>query len=210
MENSVLVLKEKGASSEIKRNGFELTLNGIEKWLLSKNIIDRHEKLSAYHDLNEWHKAGGETYSAIFAVKTDRSMAEYIIKAITTMNPEEGLKNWVRRRKILEENNVSVSKWYWFGEGIIVEQFYPYDFKKFKDFNALVKMSHSIDKLGFASLKFLDDVRCDENGNPFYVDFGFDLGEPKSLASNQCINALKGEFPERSEEIETILKSLAK
>ena len=28
------------------------------------------------------------------------------------------------------------------------------------------------------SFKFLDDIRCDENGNPFYIDFGFDLGEP--------------------------------
>ena len=78
------------------------------------------------------------------------------------------------------KNGIVVSHWYHYSEGTIIEDFYPNTSNKV-DFDKILTIGHRLDQLGFTTLKFTDDIMADKNGNPFFIDFGFDLGRPGGL-----------------------------
>ena len=48
------------------------------------------------------------------------------------------------------------------------------------DLKKLLEIGCKLDRLGFKTLKYINDLRADLSGNPFYIDFGFDyLGKEK-------------------------------
>lgn len=175
----------KGASTEIKQNGFLLNHAGIQQWLVSKNIISDKYRLVEYIDLEEWHQAGAETYTCSFEIKviteTEALSLCVLVKAIMSLLPTRRLFDWARRRSVLSESAIPVSNWYWHGKGTIIEEFYPNDYTKVHELGDIESIAVKLDSLGFECLSFLRDIRCDAKGRPFYVDFGFDLGEPSSV-----------------------------
>jgi len=82
----------------------------------------------------------------------------------------------------------------------LFEDYYPYTFEKI-DFNKLLEIGWKLDMLGFTTLSFLNDIRADENNNPFYIDFGFDLGEPSPMQKECAKNNLILKFPEKQNKI---------
>lgn len=208
-------LLEKGASSEIVKDGFKLNLHEISEWLKCKNILSENDMLVSYDDVLPWKRAGAETYHTTFKIKSKRQSYQIEeklinIKAIVAIPPEERLADWAKRKKLLDLNNIPTSNWYWWGDGIIIEDFYPNEYKDFSNFNTLIEIAIKLDNLGFACLNFLTDIRCDIKGNPFYIDFGFDLGEFSYFRKDNCINQLKTKFPNNEQKIIHYLKQRIK
>jgi hypothetical protein len=200
MKDFTITIVNKGASSEIKRANYTLDQEGITSWLRSKHIISENEILFSYSDVNPWLRTGGETYGTSFQISTDKQTKHIFIKAIVTLSPEKCLMNWARRRNILTINGVPVSNWYSQEDGLIIEDYYP---KTFHDvaFDKILTIGNKLDQLGFITLKFTDDLRADKYGNPFFVDFGFDLGEPSLVMTTTAKTRLLNHFPEKENEI---------
>lgn len=105
-----------------------------------------------------------------------------------------------RRREILKRNGIPVSFWYHYADATIFEDFYPNTASEVS-FEKILYIGNKLDKLGFTTLKFTDDIRADKNGNPFFIDFGFDLGEPSSKFTISAKNYLLEKYPEKQNEI---------
>lgn len=193
---------DKGILADIEKRGMVLTQYGLTEWLISKKLITNNEILVSFSDIQPWQRTGGETYTTIFNFRTDKQEQTIVVKAIVTTNPEKSLIDWTNRRKILADNNVPVSHWFWAGEATIYEPFYPNKSDKTKDFNTLIQTAFTLDKLGSTTLKFLDDILCDKDGNPFYIDFGFDLGEPSKIIKTTAKEHLLKQFPNLKTDIE--------
>ncbi|HMS28210.1 MAG TPA: hypothetical protein PKD32_00020 [Saprospiraceae bacterium] len=196
-----LIIKqlEKSISAEIGKK-FTLDRDGISQWLLNKNLIGNNECVICFTDLKPWTRTGGETYSTVFEFETTERRRKIFVKAIVTQNPEKSLQDWTRRRNLLKKNNIPTSNWYWSGEATIFEEYYPHD-NKLCDPLLLMEIGYQLDKLGFTTLKFIDDIRCDVNHQPYYVDFGFDLGEPSQHPQMSAFNHFVLKFPELSDEL---------
>jgi len=201
MQKFQIKIIDKSASSEIIKQGYSLNEKGIADWLIGRNIVSNEAKLVSYSDLTAWTRKGGETYSTVFEFTTTETTKQIIIKAIVTMFPEKSLLDWTRRRKILNDNGVPVSNWYFASEGTIYEDFYPFTAKEKVDFESLLTIGQKLDVLGFTTLKFIDDIRADGNGNPYFIDFGFDLGEPSDNKVSSAKEYLIKTFPQRVLEI---------
>lgn len=187
---------DKGASTEITREKFALDQKGITDWLKSKSIITDNEILSNFQDLIPWTRTGGETYCTSFEFSTNKQTKQIFIKAIVTTSPDKSLNDWARRREILNRNGIAVSFWYHHSAATIIEDFYP-NTSINVDFEKILSIGHQLDKLGFATLKFSDDIRADKNNNPFFIDFGFDLGEPSNNAMTSAKEYLLKQYPEK-------------
>lgn len=202
-------LCDKGASSEIRIDGFSLDQTGISAWLSSKNILTKSAILDGYWDLSPWQRSGAETYGTSFLIRYLENEEEEVkriwMKAITSIPPEERLEDWARRRSFLETNAVLVSNWYWYGKGIILEDYYPFDFTHHARFEDLIMIARKLDQLGFSCVDFLRDVRADEAGNLFYADFGFDLGEYSFFPKTKAIDKLRETFPDQNGIIDDFL-----
>lgn len=201
MSHFILNCINHGASTEIEKEGFKLNEEGISEWLWSKNIINKDEILMEFSDTTSWSRTGGETYGTSFFIKTVNISKQIFIKALVTTSPEKSIQDWNRRRHILEKNGIPVSNWYWFGSGIIIEDYYEKDAIGYVNFNTLVSIGFKLDQLGFKSLKFLDDIRSDLSGCPYYVDFGFDLGEPSETKKFYAKDYLIKVFNDKTEVI---------
>ena len=193
---------DKGASSEIVRQGYELNVEGITEWLVSKNVMEQHDRLISYADRSAWRRGGGETYYTDFQITTSKKISHIVIKSLVTLFPERSLQDWKRRRNILAENEIPVSNWYWYGEATILEDFYKYTAKDKVRFESLLQIGFKLDSLGFRSNSFIDDIRADDAGNPYFVDFGFDLGEPSSIRTTFAKGYLCKIYPSRILEID--------
>ncbi len=191
---------EKGSSTEIAREKYLLNKEGISNWLINKNIIKDTEALKSFQDLMPWARMGGETYSSSFKFTTNKQTKQIFIKAIVTTSPEKSLLDWKRRREILFRNGIAVSNWYHHSTAIIIEDFYPNSSTNV-DFKKILTIGYKLDQLGFSTLKFTDDIRADLEGNPFFVDFGFDLGEPSNNMKLNAKDHMIKKYPEKKEAI---------
>lgn len=208
-----LKIKEKGASSEIRKWGYELTLPGIESWLRSLNILASEEQLRNYSDCTNWTKTGSETYGTRFKINylSNQSPAliekEIFLKALISTPIDKMLKDWSRRRSIMRNYDIPVSNWYFAGDGIIIEDYYPHKIDISENFTSLLDIGYKIDRLGFNCLNFLADIRRTNGNNLAYIDFGFDLGEPIYLEEWTCLKQLANEMPAKREQINTYLEN---
>jgi hypothetical protein len=197
---------DKGITADILEKGLALDKQGVSTWLKDKSLLQGNEELNSFQDLTAWTRTGGETYSTVFSFSTDKGTYNLIAKAIVTTHPEKSLLDWTRRRKILLDNHIPVSTWLWTGEATIIEPFYPKDFTETANFDDLIKIGFLLDKLGFTTLKFLDDLRCNKDGKPYYIDFGFDLGEPSENIKASAKEYLIKMYPNKQNLVEEFYK----
>jgi len=200
MDDFNLIRIDKSASSEIIRENYKIDQTGITSWLITKNLISEKEKLIEFQDLTEWKMLGGETYCTTFRFVTNKHSKHILIKALVTISPETNQNGWINRRNILSQNGIPVSRWYRIDNAVIFEDFYPNTFEKVS-FYKLLEIGWKLDKLGFTTLSFLNDIRADEKNNPYYIDFGFDLGEPSPMQKKCARNNLILKYPDMQNEI---------
>lgn len=194
------ITTDKAASSEISRERYSLDQKGISQWLLAKGIISHDEILFSYSDIMRWTRTGAETYSTSFEIKTNNYEKIILIKAIVTTTPKKSLIDWTKRRELLMRNGIVVSHWYHTSDAIIFEDYYP-NTSQVVAFEKLLSIGKKLDSLGFTTIKFTDDIMADTNGNPYFVDFGFDLGEPTDICTRSAKNYLLKNFSERQNQI---------
>ncbi len=209
----MIFVKDKGASSEILKDGFQLNLTEIELWLLKKQIINAEQKLVSYKDVLQWYRGGAETYIASFEIEiivdSNILQKDIILKALVTLTPEISLKNWEKRRKILSDNNIPVSNWYYWGDGLILEEKY-FHFKPDLDhLSKLLLIAVALDKLGFSTLHFTSALMVNVKNEIVFVDFGFDLGDPSKNYTVTALSHIVELFPEQKYEVETLIATLA-
>lgn len=200
MTDFKIVTVEKGASTEITKDKFSLDQQGITNWLISKTIISDNETLLSFQDIIPWTRTGGETYCTSFEFVTDKQTKQIFIKAIVTTSPEKSLTDWTKRRELLMRNGIAVSHWYHSSNATIIEDFYP-NTSKVVTFEKLLTIGKKLDELGFTTLKFTDDIMADENQNPHFIDFGFDLGEPSDSPKTNAKEYLLRKHPDKEEQI---------
>ncbi len=201
MSDFRIITIEKSASSEVVKENYSLNQQGITSWLLNKNIITKPETVLSFEDLMPWMRTGGETYCTSFRFATIKQAKTIFIKALVTLTPEKSLSDWTKRRKILQEENIPVSNWYYNDGAIIIEDYYPQNAEGNVSFETILSIGYKLDKLGFRPLKFIDDLRVDKNNNPYFVDFGFDLGEPSEIPTSTAREYLEKKFPRNVEDI---------
>ena len=212
MKNESVIFLEKGASSEIKKDKFELSLSGVEKWLRYKGILRKEDALLAYQDLDDWHKSGNKTYFTSFCINyTDNKGLELEksigIKAITALPVEGVLEYLSSNRETLIKKGIPVSNWYWHGNGVIIEDFYPHNAVKASPLESLYEVAYKLDSIGYSSQSgILNDVRCDSNGVPYVTDLGFNLLDDRSnIALREIVNI----FPDKEISINEFYTSMS-
>ena len=177
------------------------TLEGLCGWLQSRSVLPPDAHLLCYTDLDSWYRAGGETYQATLAIewavgrdRRSRSSSRVRLKAIVTLHGDLALQVWARRRRLLETNGVPVSHWFSYGSALIIEPYYPGNYRSVHPRPLLLGIARRLDALGFAPRNFMLDVLCDHRGSPYYVDFGEDLGEPEVSTKGVAVAQYHAEF----------------
>lgn len=201
MSKCVVELIDKGVLTLLKHKNYSIDQKGITEWLMDLKIISTNEVLLTFNDILPWQRTGAETYGTSFKFSTDKQEKQIFVKAIVTLFSEKGLKDWAKRRIFLSKNGIPVSNWYYHGDSIIIEDFYSKSALEVVSFEKILEIGYKLDQLGFTTLKFLDDIRADDYGNPFFVDFGFDLGEPSEIHKTSAKEFLIKKFPQSETEI---------
>lgn len=207
-------LLESAASHEMIKPGNLSPAALIENWLKDHHVIPFESLLLEYVDEEQWFRSGSETYlaraSAKYLLPQDHEntiTVPFVLKALVGLFPSAQADKWRTRRNMLQQIGISVSNWFDLYDATIVEPFYPYGKDSFNNpayLPDLVRIASLLDSHGYRTLSFLSDLRS--NGEQlFYIDFGFDLGEPDTnITSDNAKRTLQEfcqknhlEFPDR-------------
>lgn len=155
-------------------------------------VIKNNHVLFKYSDISPWQRGGAETYNAIGLIETNVETIKIIAKALVSFatRPEQQLKNWNSRRSKIIELGIPTPRLFSAFNGAIYEEFIDDEFKldEFLDISILTQLGFigaKLDKAGFKSISFIDDMRL-KNRTLYFVDFGSDLGEPSEISSDNA------------------------
>lgn len=219
-ENSrEFVLLESGLSAEFIRLGVgESDLDRLSSGLLKVGVMQQRESLKWLKDLSAWRRGGGETFIADSVIvvtdprsqKTEELLTQerhVIGKALVPFGspPEIAMATWLRRRDLLLALNVPAPQLFGAIGGTIYEEFIDLElsleaFQIPVILKELGRIAAILDQAGFTTLSFLSDIRR-RNTRLYYVDFGFDLGEPSGSACSSAKSQLESQLPNASKDI---------
>jgi hypothetical protein len=141
--------------------------------------------------LHDWAQLGGETFSADFLLHLPESDVHLFAKACIKYFPIETVDEWLVRRRVLEENGVTVPKLYARDRAVIIEEFIPYSLieafsiadEAGKEIlrQAFVDTYKRVTSAGFGPFS-LHDARS-HGENVVLVDMGEDIGSPRPASS---------------------------
>ena len=210
-----LILKPKGLSDEFIRLG-----NGAGDWsriesgLRVAGVLRTAERMTAYSDCEPWHRGGGETYvaDAIIEVAGGSESSRHVIaKAVVSFatSLEAKLEVLLTRRAMLTKLGIAVPELYSARDAMVLEEFIdrPIGETDLADEGILQQVgciAAKLDCSGFTTLSFLSDMRV-KDGCLYYVDFGFDLGEPSGSRTKSALHAIEKSVP--SEHVDSCLRS---
>jgi len=211
---SNLTFIDHSVSSEIKREGFGLDPYGIQSWLHCRRIVPEDATILCFCDETPWQAIGSETFSTrafcTYATKTDIKDCRFLLKALVGMNPSGQQKVWTSRRNMLMQMGIGVSQWFSCSSATITEPYYEYGhdtFFKLGFLSALAEVAGLLDGLGFRTLDYISDMRSDGH-SLYYIDFGFDLGEPSETVTSHALNRLRSFCQDHDETVpESIYES---
>lgn len=200
-----LLVKPDGLSSEFIRRGEGATdFARIETGLRRVNILTSGEQMTAFEDGETWRRGGGETFVADATIELtggSEAIRHVIGKALvsfaTPLDSKLGI--WLRRRSFLAKSGVAVPFLYSGLDAIIFEEFIdrPLGTDDLLDPNMLDqigKIGARLDFNGFPTLSFLSDLRTKDR-RIYYVDFGFDLGEPGGVCTDRARATIEKSIP---------------
>lgn len=137
-----------------------------------------------------WERGGAETYIFKFSIKTNSNINKYILKACVKFSPsmsiDKIIDEWVSRRNLISSFGISTPKLFYFGDGVLIEEFIPFTLKnQLKDsFNNnilydLAYYSGILELNKFLTIAPFSDLRS-RGDDLVVIDFGEDLGSPNS------------------------------
>ncbi len=144
---------------------FETLVNIIDNWFSSiikkelwyaLNILDigkalkeiwciwSNHKVLQYSDVDWFIRSGWETYWSIFKILTTDGVTtlekKYFVKAIVRSSVVDSLKDFSNRRNHLEFLKIPVSKRYHAHRWLIIEDYYPFDYRQVTDIDLLIEI----------------------------------------------------------------------
>lgn len=197
-------LRDDGVSADFIRlgHGQNITMR-LENGLIKAGVIKPAERLTTFVDVTAWHQGGAETFVGDSYLSTDRGVCHHIIgKALFSfgLKPERMLDSWLSRRETLRRIGVRVPTLYSAFGGTLYEEYVEAELvEHFSGSEALAtdvaRTAALIDWAGFESLAFLDDLRTQEE-RAYYVDFGFDLGDPTGVPNKRARSNIERKLSE--------------
>jgi hypothetical protein len=193
-----LDLREDGLSADFLRLGDgETTAVRLESGLVRAGVIGATERLNTFVDVTTWHQGGAETFVGDSYLNTDRVWRRHIVgKALFSfaVTPERMLDSWLSRRETLRLIGVRVPILYAAFAGTLYEEYIESElFERSLCSETLTtdvaRTAALVDRAGFESLSFLSDLRT-QNEKAYYVDFGFDLGDPTGVPNKRARSSL--------------------
>src|SRR6266545_926612 len=165
--------------------------DNVESALRILNLLPINEQLATLSSGSDWVRGGAETYIFRFDVRTRSGLTiPAIIKAHTpAVGPrsiDESLSELLRRRQLLANGGIRTPSLYYAGNGIVIERYLPFSFverfaevptqsaDRFRLSTELVAIAIVLDEHGFAPIEIIGDLRVDESGDVFMIDFGED------------------------------------
>lgn len=194
MDGNNISIIPKGIGEDLVK---EFAPNNLLHALKEIGVVEDKATFASFKDISAWKRGGGETYIAIAEVGADFTTKKFIAKAIVTsgIRPEEQMKNWLRRREILKSEGINVPHLYSAKGGVIYEELLERNFVLQNETSVellrqAARIASTLDRLGFATLSFTSDLMVRKN-LLYYVDFGFDLGEPSNSSKTSALEHLQ-------------------
>lgn len=183
-------------SFDARHGSFDQRLSSALKKI---GIVKSGETIIAYEELNDYVRKGEETYVAAARVILNkehrRIIRSFVSKAV--ISGDELIKSMLRRRYLLQSQNIHVPELYSVTDACINEELIPYDLdcvlgKELYNLEVLNSVIHAaavLDWMGFRTLNFLSDMRTDGKF-AYYIDFGWDLADPSDSPKDNAFNTL--------------------
>ena len=203
IDSLVTYLAKKGEGTGFR----ERTLDQLK----NLNILQEGEEFEGYEDIQGWVRGGEESYVATgrlyLSNDEETSQREFVAKAILTIDPDTTIDKMMDRRELLKSQGIKTPTIYSVDEGCIYQQFIPKSVRESvekigsdeKLLDELVRIGAVLDQKGFKALSYIGDLRTDLQ-DLYYVDLGFDLGEPGNQATDNSYKSLM-KFVESNNEL---------
>jgi hypothetical protein len=171
----------------------------LDQAIFRLGVLPAGESLVALQHVKSWTRGGAETYVLPFEIMCESGRSiELMLKAVVAFSPARSLDNilssWVSRRTLLRSVGVSLPTLYFFGHGVLIEDFIEFDLRsKLRSGTAnqqelvdqVFQYAGSLVRLKFAPVDAFADLRT--NGSTvFAIDLGEDLGEPNLAGCNEA------------------------
>lgn len=167
---------------------------GVAEALARLGIISEAGPEPRLEEVHGWMRGGGETYIYRFRVVTRDGTHDLLLKAIVAFSLTRSLtelgNEWMRRRRLLEQDGIRPPVLYHAGRALLVETYIPEKLSSFLNrgcanatllSDEVIRYAAVLEKRGFRPVSPFHSLRTD-GVNVFAVDFGQDLGPP-GLAS---------------------------
>jgi hypothetical protein len=141
-------------------------------------------------EVEDWTRAGAETYIYRFRVTLGPAVRDVLLKAVVGFRAAGSVsdvaKEWVARRRLLEAEGVPAPTLYCAKRALLMEQFIPHNLAEHLSATSpapgrladrVIEIAAALDRLGFSPLSPFHSLRT-EGTEVFAVDFGQDLGPP--------------------------------
>jgi hypothetical protein len=191
--------------SEILRLAKSSDLNAA---LRRYGFLAEDVSLSGIRQLDDWHRGGAETYILSFVIVDDHGgeamfLAKALVAATLGTPPERQLEHWTARRNKLESVGCPVSRWYLWGNALIIEEYLPDSLDELLTKNGhqpelwqtLLSICTSVAQAGYRPISVIPNIRG-KHGRLRWVDFGEDLGgrTPDVSSLKSTISILAAEY----------------
>lgn len=184
-------MQKSGVDWTIEREICEIAnVSHVSEALLALNVIDSLPVQIRLQTVDDWYRAGAETYLYTFQVITPGREVHLALKACIAYAPGSSLTailtTWLSRRRVLGEAGVSTPRLFGVGKGVILEEFISHSLGQLLPFQAhadsqlisgLLAYAHVLDSAGFRPIAPFKDLRSRGN-DVVAIDFGEDLGPP--------------------------------
>ncbi len=196
-----------GLSGEYSRLGSGSSdVERLSNGLIKTKVLKYGEVLLKYDDSAAWHQGGEETFIADCKIdyrsESGEIRSRHVIgKALVSMSlpSERLLQTRLQRRSFLSEKGIRVPELYWAQDGLILEEFLeesvPLDHVPQHVLQQIARIAALLDRCGFVTLSFLSDLRMKDD-ELYYVDFGFDLGDPSTTIVENARHTIESRLVE--------------
>lgn len=162
--------------------------------LLLLRLLKRGETFVALEELQPWTRAGAETYTYVFRVRTVASAKQVLVKACVALGGTsvgEICQEWLRRRRFLQSAGISTPELYGFSRATIIEEYVAMTLPEaflLGNLNERLRLASGLGRLvGVLSryrfqLLSLHDLRSRAD-DVVVIDFGEDLGPPFAMST---------------------------
>lgn len=193
--------------------------------LKTMGLLNPDEALIRYEDVRGWFRGGGETYQAIARLETTNETRQVVAKAVASLDRDRG-NSMLKRRIDLASAGVITPRLFYTemskdGKRAVTffEEYVPNavelrehiksrkrDLLPLGVVEQIGTTAATLDKKGYADIDFLREmIYSKERQCVYFVDFGYDLGDPTGKVTDAALRSLTKHFSGKPE-VEEVLR----